>query len=165
VEEGLKNLIFLAVALLAWRIKVALERKTRAPRPRKIPSRAGSLRPAAERPVQGSTGEVDVVYGRRQLPEQLTAAPASPVRGVEERAPSALPDTLKKTTLRVQTTGSAGRGSRARRSQRAWRALGVGPTVSGRQAARSAVLWREILGPPRALRGPHRPPSAQRRRP
>ncbi len=49
------------------------------------------------------------------------------------------------------------------RARRAHERLGLRPGVAGREGLRRAILLREVLGLPRGLTGPHRPPASERR--
>ena len=181
MDDGLKNLIFLVVALLAWGIKAAMERKQsgrrgRRPRPASTPG---------EEEAAGSTGEVDVVYGRRGLSPQITAQPihdvSAPLPPVAQSAPNAavlqsdragsggggrltqIGERGLKTSLKDSGREAANEGASVHRSRRAWKRLGVEHGGQARRALRTAVIWSEVLGPPRALRGPHRPPRSRTR--
>ena len=184
MDDGFKNLIFLVVALAAWGIKAAMERKEgrgkpRRPRPAATPEGAES---------EGATGEVDVVYERRRLSPQITAlpearavaplasAPLASARLETAGAPRSPPpstgsggrltqigDKGLETTLQASDAVGAHKGVHVKRAHRAWKRLGVEQNARARVALRTAVLWREVLGAPRALRGPHRPPTRSRR--
>ncbi|MDJ0523154.1 MAG: hypothetical protein QNJ90_13880, partial [Planctomycetota bacterium] len=71
--ELLANLVFIAIALLAWVLKAAMERKEQKQAEQRSGPRGGGAGPV---PDSGLPSEVDVVYGRRKLPEMLTAPPA-----------------------------------------------------------------------------------------
>jgi len=170
--DHLGNLVFVVVALLAWIIKAAVERKEAQGGAR------GRARPSATVRADAGTGEVDVVYGRRRIPEALTAprprgagAPA-PVLAEAAMVPrtegapdlGALPARDLGTHIAVSTAKAAqARGSRRTPAQ-AWARLGVAGTTPGRDRLRIGVLWNEVLGLPRAVRGPHRSPPAERLR-
>jgi hypothetical protein len=133
---------FVLIAVLAWIIKSVSDRRQahalRTPRPHAPHVPPLPARP--ERPRPEPAGE---------RAAQEPAAPSAPERLVPER--------IKRVASAAHTHVHV---RRVRRS--AWRRLGVTP--AGRHAAlRRAVLWREVLGPPRALLGPHRPPHRARR--
>jgi len=188
METGdLKNLAFVVVAILAWVVKIAFERKEQNAR------RSAANAARAERESQTGTpgraapsdDEPDVVYGRRPLPPGYTDAarglaepppPPRPAGGV--RTPPPPPATERRGSevrkhvasdivhrqLKGNLTASAAATVRqSRAGLHARRRLGIDRMGGTKRALRAAILWNEILGPPRSLRGPYRTPAARRR--
>jgi len=188
-SSDLGNLTFVVLAILAWVFKAAVDRKEAreapavdSPRRSGGPRRNGGGADAAE--ADATEGEVDVVYGRRKLPEALTAMPTPLGRGAQRPAglAAALPTasagalvsvgSSKRSslspegslgTLRARQGGDQVTAEASRPSARGWSRLGIARRVDRRAAVRAGVLWSEVLGPPRATAGPHRTPMQRRR--
>jgi hypothetical protein len=126
------------------------------PRPR----RRGRAPAAEPPPVPEPQAEPAVARGRpRSLGDLLTPTVSTDDIGdLEERQlqPKIDPHLVP---LDVSTAmpGVARRGSR-----RALARLGVAGLESPRAMVRAGVLWSEVLGMPRAIKGPHRSPAARR---
>lgn len=171
----LGNLAFVVIAILAWIVKEAVERKEQKQAPQQ--RRKGGQAPEAE---TSTSEEVDLVYGRRKIPETLTAGPAPTAR--KSSAAAAEPAAPRKASkeksggrlvsfeghrLRTQiavTAGAAAFTEGAGRHGDAWARLGLAHSAERRNAVRMGILWSEVLGPPRAIQGPHRSPVLKRRR-
>lgn len=169
----LGNLVFVVVAILAWVVKEAMERKEAKDAQQKRRERSGAPGPATD----VGTGEVDVAYGRRKIPDALTAPPPSNERAA---AIAVTPKTAAaprersggrlvsfeghRMALEIQETAAAAAFTDARPVQGAdaWLRLGLRTGTSRRDATRAGILWNEVLGPPRALTGPHRSPARKR---
>ena len=152
-DKGLiGQLVFVLIALLAWILREAAERRA---------ARQAGPTPEGER--------VDAMLRarREEHPEayvDMDAGPVPPPVPAAEPVPGAIGD-LQPTFVPkdlgtmeahpdMQTHRRAGRAPVRRR-------LGIAPG-GGRRAVRRAVLWSELLGPPRALTGPHRAPIRRR---
>lgn len=180
------QLVILAIVFLGWVVKEVLEARKRkalrSPQPRRPdPAR---MPPPARR----TEPEADVIYGTRPLPhlpgggpsatgagDGGTPAPAPRGRretgrlrpaGVSGEQASVLEggrsiETLTQTASTTFTT----RTTLSRRRTRALRLLRVAGTPGSlRDKTRVAIVWSELLGPCRALRGPHRAPTFERAR-
>jgi hypothetical protein len=173
--DHLGNLIFVVVAILAWIVKAAIEQREAR---NKSQARPASTQGTAQPPrADAGTGEVDVIYGRRKLPDAWTAPPPgmSATPDVAVRPPSAaatvggpldfgaLPERSLGTHIAVSTAALPTAQGRRRTPTQAWARLGVSGAAPGRRAIRAGVLWSEILASPRAVTGPHRSPSQRRR--
>ena len=190
METGdLKNLAFVVVALLAWVVKIAFERKEQNARR----SAANTARAERERQT-GTPGraepadeEPDVVYGQRPLPPRYTTLaqglaepPPPPARPADRgiRSPPPPPSTRGRRTgvrkhvasdivdRKLEGNLTASAPATVRQSQAGLHArsrLGIDRMGGTKRALRAAILWNEILGPPRSLRGPYRTPAARRR--
>ncbi len=164
MEDSLFQIIFLALALVGWIIKTAIEERERrkqgrkkAP-PRETPRSEGPHLPREELPYPAP----------RPPPPPTPApvpAPSQPARA--SRAPS-----LKEIQPALQVIRRArlpGRGetlvAETERSRlRALGRLAGAPQEGFLGQVRAGILWVEVLGPCRALRGPHRPPASERSR-
>ena len=181
--DHLGNLIFVVVAILAWIVKAAVEQKEAKKATQRAPSRTGGRETATTAGTGTGTGEIDVLYGRRKLPDAWTAPPPkrTATLGVAAQpvsfAPTvggtldfgALPERHLGTHLAVSTAVLPTAQGRQLTSTQAWARLGVAGAVPHRSAVRAGVLWAEVLAAPRAVTGPHCSPAqrrldAQRRR-
>ena len=84
-----------------------------------------------------------------------------------DRSDGAAGDAYVPDRLLRSSAAAVAHGRTARRAQRAsvlTRLSGGLDVAPGRALTRAGVLWGEILGPCRALTGPHRSPAATRRR-
>jgi hypothetical protein len=194
MEDGLFQIVFIVLALIGWVIKSAVEERERRkkqqqqrpsvpPRPR-AESRDAPHRPAPHesgrpyptyptqatqptRPVPParSGGSREPGYGTE--PTQGTdMAPSGPRRGLEVH-PQLEVQKIERLRSRRLLPGQDKTlvAGTARERRRLLVHLGAGPVErSPRQLARSGVLWSAVLGPARALMGPHRPPHEERRR-
>ncbi len=180
----LGNLVFVVVAILAWIVKETVERK-------EAREKGGGTAPSRGAPTaEPGPREVDVVYGRRKIPDALTASPplsaeAAPAARVpsasagkgkarakrsepQHHVPgSSAPEVFDALVGRGLTTellvSAEGRQSPSRRARAdGWRRLGVGSGAARLAAVRAGVLWSEVLATPRALSGPHRSPLQRR---
>lgn len=167
----LGNLIFVVLAILAWVVKEAVERKEQKQAQQQRPRGSGQA-PQAE---PGTVEEVDVVYGRRKIPPALTATPAtapvsssaataSPPAGMQRQnlTMGGLPSKVLGATFDVAARTEAHSTGERRTARRAWDRLGVRQHSQRRDAVRAGILWSEVLGVPRAVQGPHRSPVMKR---
>lgn len=193
--EDLKSLIFVVIALLAWIAQALFKRKEQQSRMRDAGAARreriarGTEAGEAEGPRPAALDEPDVIYGRQRLPSHYAKmerpAPAQPPapRGRAKAPPPPPPRSEVASTLgdrplgtlqnrqletrlasHMDTAAAAtvhGRGGRLVAARR----LGLRRMGGVRAALRAGILWGEVLGPPRALRGPHRAPSSSRRVP
>lgn len=190
-DKGLiAQLVFVLFALLAWILREAAERKAakqaeddptdevaarvkamaRARRlqhpeayePERYPSK-----PAGDRVDDEETDELEyAAYAELQgaptpppIPQapEPAAAPADPSRPIGGLKPTFVPKDLGTMESHPDMVATRRTGPSPARER-----LGI-PPGAGRRAVRRAVLWAEVLGPPRALTGPHRAPITKRR--
>jgi len=173
--DDLKNLIFVVIALLAWIAQALFKRKEQQTRMRDAGAARrerlarGSEAAGAEGARPAALDEPDVVYGRQRLPShyaKMEPPPSDVASTVGDRPLGTLQDRHLETRLDSQLHTSAAATVHARRGRfAAARRLGIRRMGGVRAALRAGILWGEVLGPPRALRGPHRAPSATRRAP
>ncbi len=172
MDSTLGNLIFVVVAVLAWIVKEAVERKEAKEAAQKRRERAGQPAPAEQ-----GTGEVDIVYGRRKIPDALTAPPV-PSTGQPQLGATARPAAEAvahtggrlvsfsghrlKTELQTTTGTATPAPGGDEDSAMGWARLGLAEGGDRRAAVRAGILWSEVLATPRAIMGPHRSPAARR---
>lgn len=181
------QLVFVLIAVVAWILREAAERRVAkraeqepqegAREPSALERIAALLNPEdAEQDAVQARVEARLRARRAEHPEAYVGeAAASEAAAAEAAAPPPVPagadpgrpiGGLRPTFVPkdlgtmeshpdMATTRLGGGASIHRR-------LGIAPGA-GRAAVRRAVLWTEVLGPPRALTGPHRPPIARRR--
>ncbi len=186
----LQSIVFAVIALIAWSVKAAVERKEAKRARDTVQSGKPSTQQDTGRPV--AHHDVDVVFEKRPLPpavrptprRQPPAQPAAPTPAEPARArvePKRVPATagprgfgdLGETTFksslspRLADTDVQAPMVREDRRQRAGALdrLGVPPGRSAASMLRAGILWSEVLGAPRGVRGPHRSPAARRLRP
>ena len=165
--EAFGQLIFFVLIVLGWVIKAVVEARQAKQRRAEMPDEPP--------PVPDDRG----VRPRSQAPTREpvpTPVHLDPVRADTERLGHLEPslaarrfDTsvASRTTYgNLQATAAAvahgALSPRARHAAVRRRLTGGLDDAPGRDLARAGVLWSEILGPCRALRGPHRPPTAER---
>ncbi len=177
------QLVFVLIAVLAWILREAAERRAAeraeegpqegAREPSALERIAALLNPEdAEQDAVQARVEARLRARRAEHPEAYVgeaaaseaeaAAPppvpagADPGRPIGGLQPTFVPKDLGTMASHpdMATTRRGGGASIHRR-------LGIAPGA-GRAAVRRAVLWSEVLGPPRAVTGPHRPPMARR---
>ncbi len=180
------QLVILAIVFIGWVVKEVFEaqkrKRMRSPQPKRQgpkPTQPAST-PSTAREKQ------DVVFGTRPLPH----LPGGDKEARPARTPAPMP-TAARSSQSIQRSPHEARVVRARGSgrrevtvlaqtadttfitasqaaQRRRRALDqlLVADIPGsmREKARVAVIWSEVLGPCRALRGPHEAPTFQRRR-
>lgn len=184
------QLVILAILFVGWVIKEVAESRKRNARgaPRRRPASPPVEQGDAPAPSPRSQPEPDIIYGSRPVPH-LPAPPAQsttpakipqlkqsrtptrkPTRPQRpQRAPTAAaPErrALGQQLVADGTTAATTTSTLAQRRRRGvLRRLGMAEdSRSVRDHARLAVLWSEVLGPCRAMRGPHRAPETWRRR-
>jgi hypothetical protein len=163
VDDALGQLVVLLLIGAAWLVKgiadakrkrdLMVQRRPEDPdvdaSPRRQPSppvRVPPMSPAPLSPVP--------------WPPVPTAPPPTPPAA---RFPPAL--VLAPSSSTAPRPWRHGPARRRRLRHRALRALaGGGPVRDPARMVRAGILWREVLGPPRALRGPHRAPCWSRYR-
>ena len=190
-DKGLiGQLVFVLIALLAWILREAAERKAaqrsenatsedEVEKPSAIERLAALLDPdeSDERERQARIDARVAERARRRRaehPEEYVEVPATePAPPELPEAPSGRPKASESplTTLdsgfeSAQVVGLASTSDTPSaptptRRPRARERLGITPG-GARAATRRAILWAEVLGPPRAHAGPHRPPMARR---
>jgi hypothetical protein len=170
--DAIGQLIFFVLIVAGWVIKAIVEAK-RAKEGRGAPA------PGTEQdPAEASRPEGGVRPRRRPQPEAVSPpAPSPGPLGTAARLGRLEPGLAGRmldaaagspsVAGRVLTSSAAAvaHGERTRLARRASvaRRLSGGQVVEpGRDLTRAGVLWSEILGPCRALRGPHRSPAATR---
>ena len=170
--ESVSQLVFFVLIVAGWVIKAIVEakqakqRKTaprpppaeevlredvprtvHVPRPPLMPPHAPARRPLAEAPVGADRlGHLEVGLAGRTLD-----APGGPT----------LPGRLLHSSAAAIAHGK--QAQLARRTSIVGRLTGGQDIAPGRDLTRAGLLWSEILGPCRALKGPHRSPAAMRR--
>ena len=172
--DAIGQLIFFVLIVAGWVIKAIVEAK-------RAREGQGAPAPGTEQGPAEAAQSDGRVRPRRPVPPQAPRAPEpSPgplgtagrlgrlETGLAGRTldASAADPGVPGRVLRSSAAAVA-HGERARRARRAFvaRRLSGGQVVEpGRDLARAGVLWSEILGPCRALRGPHQSPAATRNR-
>jgi hypothetical protein len=155
--DSLFQLIVFVLIGVAWVLKEVLEQRRAKRRPSRPKAPAGE---GEERP--------DVIV--HPHPTRLRPVPVSPPSATDaEHDLSRLAVRELEGGRRVlpSTRAAAAQGAVVLKQRResAYRRLSGGTDgPPGRDLTRAGVLWSEILGPCRALTGPHRPPHAHRRR-
>ena len=170
--ESVSQIVFFVLIVAGWVIKAIVEarqakqRKTaprpppaedvlredvprpvHVPRPPPTPPRAPARRPLTSSRGGGDRlGHLGVGLAGRTLD-----APGGPT----------LPGRLLHSSAAAVAHGK--QAQRARRASVVGRLTGGQDIAPGRNLTRAGLLWSEILGPCRALRGPHRSPAASRR--
>ncbi len=155
MADDLFQLIFLALVLVGWLIRAAAERRQR----RETARRPKDMEQAP--PVERPTTPLPVPF-----PPEAPTATDTIAEHAEAVGFGGLQDldsaSWAGTSDRHETTAAADlKASHVA----ALRRLAGGTTARpGPAMVRAGMLWSEVLGPCRAIRGPHRPPSAARRR-
>lgn len=187
-SNDIGQLVILAVVFIGWVVKEVFEAQKRKRMRSPQPQRQGP-KPTKPASTPRTTREKqDVVFGTRPLPHlpggdkqtrpARTPAPApAPTSGRSSQSIQRSPH-----EARVVRAGEAGgravtvlaqtadttfiTASQAlQRRRRAMNRLHVADIPGSlRDKTRVAILWSEVLGPCRALRGPHQAPTFQRRR-
>ena len=126
------------------------------------PGRAApAVRPTAEDPGEDErTRRVRAEILRRIAERRAVAPPAQPARATIERWPAGRPEPAAEAAARTEHPPAPSQGARASPpAAPAWAAAAAPPAgaafleeLRGRESARRAILVREILGPPVALR-------------
>jgi hypothetical protein len=170
--DNVAEIVLFALLFLGWIVRTVLENRKR-PVPRPVPP-AKDRAPAAETRIPSETR---VPAGDR-APERPPAPRPRRERAPEPRAEDAEAEEaarvepppqptvaevqgLQTGTLETATAAIADETGARRRA--IVRRLGGVDGATPRDLARAGVLWSEVLGPPRATAGPHRPPSILRR--
>jgi len=174
IEGGvIGQLVFVLIALLAWVLREAAERRARrageergegpasAESPPTVMARLAAL---LDPDVDGEGGGLPRGRPRGETP------PPIPESGPQAR-PRASDQVVGGTTfhaleprLETQLTAEPDEAVRVAAREPAWSRLGLGRPEGRRHAVRKAILWSEVLGPPRAIAGPHRTPLQRRAR-
>ncbi|MHC5011300.1 MAG: hypothetical protein ACYTG6_10165 [Planctomycetota bacterium] len=171
--ESIFQIVFVVVALLGWILSSAKEAQKRR---QKLPPRPPGQRPEPDGKEERRAPEAPRPAPPPPRSPPQRAEPREPARPVPPAPPRPSPPVAAPPRRRavpthrhvarealeapVQVTRIQTRAA-ARRSVLQRLAGGGG---GGRDAVRRGVLWSEILGPPRALRGPHRSPVLDRYR-
>jgi outer membrane biosynthesis protein TonB len=172
--DNLSEIVVFALLFLGWIVRTVLENRKKPP-PRPVPPAerpAPEARPAPppvprrrERAPRHEPDPEAVEAERVEPAPKPTVAPptvSGTVELVREFAPIPEVQGLAVGSLEATTAAIADESARHRRKM--VRRLGGPEGASPRDLARAGVLWSEVLGPPRATSGPHRPPSPLRRR-
>ena len=172
-DKGLiGQLVFVLIALLAWILREAAERKAAkqaGPQSSEEVAARVDAMARAQRLQNPDAYEDDeaweaAAYGETPTPPPIPEAaqqsafdPADPNRPIGGLKPTFVPKDLGTMESHPDMATTRRTGPSQARER-----LGI-PPGGGRRAVRRAVLWSEVLGPPRALTGPHRAPISKRR--
>jgi hypothetical protein len=177
VEDSLFQIVFIVLALIGWVIKSTVEeREKRKKQQQRTPVPPGQRPlPRAEPPPRPEHREGEA-YHPLPNPEAPSPRPApvptpvaTPTGGARLKEVHPQLEVLKIERLQARKA-LPGRdktlvAEQAAKRRRLFARLGAGATTSSpRTLARAGVLWSEVLGPPRAVKGPHRPPHLDRHR-
>ena len=180
--EDFGQLIFLVIAAIIWIVgEAARARREKAEREgtpppaeqRRAPTdtqrRAptDTQRQAPSKPRERARVVLEDILGlpRRDAPPDAEPRPKKletpePQEPSSPQFPNRLPESGRAEEFVVaayaQDVGTLTVSTSSVRRAAALRRLGVAPGTSGREATRRAILWSEVLGPPRTRRGPHR---------
>jgi hypothetical protein len=167
------RLILFGLLFLGWLVKTLFSRKAPGHRP---PHRRPQEIPWPEEPDEAEElppAHAEGEPAERRRAEERTApgrgADRRPVRARREGV-SALPSEEPRPDEPAKEIGSlaaadeAARLAGERRRREVRERLGLGEGVAPIGALRAGMLWSEVLGPPRAVSGPHLPPGALRAR-
>ena len=159
MDDSIGQLLTLGVIFGAWIVKGVLEAKKRKDRAAQRPH-------PKPRPPQDPALELDLRRQRAPVPSPMPPPMPAPRAHAAPHLGARHPGTLQVThgTAAPDTHETVVRSARTReRRARTLRILAPDlRTGDARALTRAGVLWSEVLGPPRAYRGPHRPPSAGR---
>ena len=151
------ELVLFAVLFLGWFLRTVLGAKPKpgAPgrpvRPRRVP--APEPRPV---PVDPSEAVREIEREQQRKKRERVAADVLPSELLERK-------TAEGHGLgSLEAAESASREAISKHRSRIRARLGAVGGRTDADAIRAGILWSEILGPPRSMRGPHRPPSALR---
>jgi hypothetical protein len=173
-----RDLVIFGILFLAWIVKTVFEKQqkpgTRPHHPgRRIPPPdvpPDEPPPRPEPPPRREREHV-VVMSPEEAAEAMdeeTAARAARARVAEDALPleafasKPIDHAHGVGTLEEADAAAASRGDVRRRD--VLRRLGGEGARTGRDLARAGMLWSEVLGPPRALSGPHASPPVRRAR-
>ena len=158
--DALAQVVFFVLIVAGWVIKAVVEsRKSKQQRTSPPP-------PSGEE--NGEEGVPRPVHVPRTAPPPVPRPTRGPLsaslagRTLHDTGGPLAPGRLLESSAAAIAHGK--QAGRARRASVVERLTGGQSILPGRELTRAGVLWSEILGPCRALTGPHRSPAATRRR-
>lgn len=165
--DAIAQLVFFVLIVIGWVIKAVVESrqaKQRRSAPPAEPVEAPEHEDRGVRPPPPPTRRTTPQRpGWTEGPERLGRLDESVrARSLDPSASHTAPGRLLHSSAAAVAHGRAAR--RAHRASVLSRLSGGQEIAPGADLTRAGVLWSEILGPCRAARGPHRSPTATRRR-
>ena len=161
--DAVAQIVFFVLIVAGWVIKAVVEarqakrrKEALPPVEEEVPDRVLRPRPRPDTTPRAPRRRPTRLGGEERLGHLGSAVADRHVAGVGRTTPGRL---LRSSAAAVAHGRTA---QRARRTSILARLTGGLDVAPGRELTRAGVLWSEVLGPCRAMRGPHRSPAATR---